>query len=495
MHRHPAPPRGSSRRVVVAALLLLLVGGGGGLILTAVLGTPAVPVVSTDYGARLGELARRGLPEDATNAWPDLERSIDALREAARSTLPPDEREEADAPEGDVEWALAFAATQDAQGSEATTASAEDRARAEAALDAYLAAGGRDAWRTAAAGDLIDLGPAGDPATTRLVELPRFAQLAPLRRLAVVHAGLLRRAMREGRADEAAIELDALLEVGRLVARQPTMVECLVGVAIREVAHGAVREAIGGAAAEARAIDSAVLGALARVLDDHALPSPARPPLDAVLAFEGERLFALDAVQWCYTDDGRGNGRLVPSRLATLTTGGPATDPEPADVVGIFTPDRRTVTAAIEERFDDVIRRAALPRCERLGIPWSGPSEAARKRIGPLGILLLDTTDQMLDRLDASAARLRGTAILVAIERHRASQGTLPETLDALVPDFLALLPADPLGCGPWGYRVDPDVLGGYRLWSWGEDAEDDGGTSAGPRDREGDEVLAPLTD
>lgn len=68
--------------------------------------------------------------------------------------------------------------------------------------------------------------------------------------------------------------------------------------------------------------------------------------------------------------------------------------------------------------------------------------------------------------------RLTFTAI--ALHRHRLKHGKFPESLGALVPEFLTEVPRDFMDGQPLRYKLQPD--GQFLLWSVGEDFKDDGG-------------------
>lgn len=71
--------------------------------------------------------------------------------------------------------------------------------------------------------------------------------------------------------------------------------------------------------------------------------------------------------------------------------------------------------------------------------------------------------------------RLEQAAAACAVEEYRLAHGQPPESLQALVPEFLAEVPKDYFGGQrPLAYRVLPD--GSYNLYSLGHDQEDDGG-------------------
>jgi hypothetical protein len=80
---------------------------------------------------------------------------------------------------------------------------------------------------------------------------------------------------------------------------------------------------------------------------------------------------------------------------------------------------------------------------------------------------------QIVTVRDAMLTWRRTLATVVAIERFRAAEGRLPESLDELVPRFVSALPKDPRSDGPLRYQRAPeaDTRGfGYRLWSLASD-------------------------
>jgi len=66
--------------------------------------------------------------------------------------------------------------------------------------------------------------------------------------------------------------------------------------------------------------------------------------------------------------------------------------------------------------------------------------------------------------------------VVCALERYRAEQGAYPESLDALVPRFMATLPTDVYTAQPFRYRRTAD--GKFPLYSVGSDEKDDGGAA-----------------
>lgn len=66
------------------------------------------------------------------------------------------------------------------------------------------------------------------------------------------------------------------------------------------------------------------------------------------------------------------------------------------------------------------------------------------------------------------------TQIACALERYRLAHGQYPETLDALTPQFMEIIPHDIIGGEPLHYRRTPD--GKFLLYSVGWNETDDGG-------------------
>ena len=77
-------------------------------------------------------------------------------------------------------------------------------------------------------------------------------------------------------------------------------------------------------------------------------------------------------------------------------------------------------------------------------------------------------------------AQLEVAKTLLAVERYRLAHASLPETLDQLVPDYLAAVPLDPFDGAPLRYkRLDR----GFLVYSVGEDGKDDGGKREPPKE------------
>jgi hypothetical protein len=103
--------------------------------------------------------------------------------------------------------------------------------------------------------------------------------------------------------------------------------------------------------------------------------------------------------------------------------------------------------------------------------------EAEIRRTGPNGFLsqlIVPATDAVLRSQCMALARHRAAEVLLAATRERLASGTLPESIDALVPARLPSVPRDPFTTdAPLHLKATPEEL---LVWSVGPDGEDDGG-------------------
>ena len=225
-----------------------------------------------------------------------------------------------------------------------------------------------------------------------------------------------------------------------------------------------------------------VLSALAKLVDTYTVIPP------ATLSLEAERRAIKDTIQWTFSDDGDGGGFLLPGSLRKLQTmnglSGPST---PAvnllgNFAGVVFATRSETTAKADEYFDKTVAYSALTRQRRTTAPFQPDLEVERlgKRYTLLHVLL-PAMGRAIANADNLELQIRGTRILLAIERSRAAhQGQLPPSLEALVPEFLSAVPLDPVACRGFAFKPqdpakDPRQRS-FLLYSLGADAKDDGG-------------------
>ena len=261
--------------------------------------------------------------------------------------------------------------------------------------------------------------------------------------------------------------------LARALMHQFTLIDQLVGIAIFMLIDGELRYAL-----VERPLDEQSLAMIADALDQMSSLPPELP-------FQGERLFMLDTIQWMYTDDGHGNGRLNLSQTAGIqrtVNGERARSSSWVNLGSIAFPSKKQTTRLAEEFYSAVIKAARTPRNERDALkfdPDTWLDQLSKRHI--LIHIMVPAVGKAIETRDLFDTLLAGTRTMVAIERFNLRDGLYPATLDQLVPDFLTALPVDPFARdGRFIYRtLDPaaDEFGrSYTLYSVGIDQTDDGG-------------------
>lgn len=109
---------------------------------------------------------------------------------------------------------------------------------------------------------------------------------------------------------------------------------------------------------------------------------------------------------------------------------------------------------------------------DRARAPWG--EEVDEPAAPPLLEPLIPATASAHIRHLTDQASDRGLLLTLALQLWEQEHGAWPETLEALLPDYLAALPTDPFTAGePFRYALADD---GYTLYSVGPDGDDDGG-------------------
>ena len=84
-----------------------------------------------------------------------------------------------------------------------------------------------------------------------------------------------------------------------------------------------------------------------------------------------------------------------------------------------------------------------------------------------LGLLLAGCSDER--QTTSGEDFRRGDAIIAALEKYRKTRGTYPDTLDALVPNYLPAVQEPDYGERRWDY-VPHNEKGTYGLFMWRRD-------------------------
>jgi hypothetical protein len=92
----------------------------------------------------------------------------------------------------------------------------------------------------------------------------------------------------------------------------------------------------------------------------------------------------------------------------------------------------------------------------------------------PLSSVMIPNFPRAIQTCVRTETERRLTVTAIALKRFQLRHGTLPESLDALVPEVLPKRPIDCMSGRPLAYHMKP--AGGWPLYSVGEDGQDNGG-------------------
>jgi hypothetical protein len=310
------------------------------------------------------------------------------------------------------------------------------------------------------------------PKGVALVEL-LFPELGPSRQLARAMGQQMQLAALDERWELAAEWYERCLGLGRIGMSQPTLIDRLVGGAIVGHANERLKEVLAHTSPHDAALKS-FDAALVRQLGIDEIGNWRRVPA-AEFTIRNERAFLMDTVQWCFTDDGGGDGRLVPSQLerfsssAGTVAGGAGRTL--ANLTGSFLAGREDTVAVLEEYFASSIARSKQTARERLASedPIANIHGLSRRYV--FVPTLLPPVGAAINASDQMQLEVIGVRLVIALERHRVRTGGYPEALRDLVPLEIAFVPADPFAAIGLQYRK---VGASYVLYSAGLDNTDD---------------------
>ena len=212
-----------------------------------------------------------------------------------------------------------------------------------------------------------------------------------------------------------------------------------------------------------------------------------------LLSFEGERLTFLDTVQYTFTDNGHGDGRITPDGLRLISKSLErerlSGEMKTLDVLPMsigtspfalsVTPSRHELIAAYDELMDRYERRLDRPLRNVVGdssayqmlAKWKESKIDSQR----YAIVMISTyyCAGAIKTAELSLGLQEGTSVAIALELYRRKYGRYPNTLAELSPLYLPQVPVDRITGGPLKYRL---LDGKPLIYSVGADRDDDGG-------------------
>ena len=297
----------------------------------------------------------------------------------------------------------------------------------------------------------------------------RLSGLSKFQAMARTRVGSLYLAALRGEWEAAVRHYEYMLALAHACARQPFLIDRLVGLAIASLAYFELQHLLVEKHPE-EATCRSLLAAMDRRLN--------WPPWE--LALETERLSQLDILQNVFTDDGHGDGRLDSGKLNTIL-GMTGTVPAMSggvigNIASLYRAGRKETTEKHKEYFDQLIAESQLSYPDRVASDFDAAVYLDTLTFRLFLLRTLDAGhDQALLQQDVVTVIERATRIMIHLEIHRHRSGEYPETLNELIGDVNPEHLIDPLNGGPIAYRLLHDEANGlpYVLYSLGIDGID----------------------
>jgi hypothetical protein len=290
--------------------------------------------------------------------------------------------------------------------------------------------------------------------------------LGPYRQIAQILAARINWQAYSGNITGAIDDIILLLKFASHLEQQDLLVEQLVAVAIEGLAHSITINIL-------VRVDIPT-EQLKRLQDELTFISTKKElPIDV----NGEKAFWYALIQQGFTDDGKGNGRIL--RGGALYFAGDWKNAIWSFLTFSF-PDRQQALAQVEKAFAESQQKFETT-------PWQRTAKIT-KSTPVMGNLQMPykIIEPAYDRISFQAWRAKtqreATLTILATFRFQKEKGKFPDTLDELVQTgYLTKLPQDPFSPGPLTYKKTAD---GFLLYGWGENLKDDTGLVA--RDEKG---------
>ena len=290
----------------------------------------------------------------------------------------------------------------------------------------------------------------------------QMQELAKFRQLCFVIAWRAKLAAEQGNVNEAVADILTCYRFGLHQMGPKTLVEQLVGIAIKAKAMQTAFEIL-----DRTRGDEDSLRALQSQIEQLSAGESHMPDMRL------EKLFSLDIIQRIFTDDGKGDGWIHIESAKRMLSGAGVLGEE--GLQSLQKLQRRQTTETVEKvfkYFDFVSQKT----------PWQRKNENINpdKEIEKIGKenVLVGIFCPAFVRVAELFARCRAeTDALIttlALLRYKADRGQFPGKLDELASArYLKVVATDPFSGRPFVYKRLGDD---FMLYSFGEDCDDDGG-------------------
>jgi len=327
------------------------------------------------------------------------------------------------------------------------------------------------------------------------VLMPELASLRNITKMMVWQSKLK---AHEGYIEEAFDDLLTCYRVGRHLKGTRLLVEQLVGMAIQALSTKNALVILNNKEVDSQLLKNLQIRFEKLMAED-----------TYIINYETERFYALDFMQRCYTNNGRGSGHMIPGELKQI--GGLVGEVEVKEntvfdygrflVMSIASANRCEMSRVFEKIYSTAEEWATKTPWQlheenvdfEMGFAnWSFLKKA---RYWPV-TLLAPSMGRLNEIAYRQKAQVEALITVLAIIRFKQSTGNYPESLDNLVvTGYLKQLPMDPFSDKPLIYKRTED---NFTLYSVGLNFIDDGGElgkndRGNPTDSEGDAVFWPV--
>lgn len=320
--------------------------------------------------------------------------------------------------------------------------------------------------------------PRGGPLAQTVINV-QLPYLHPMRTLAKTLSRDVALAVQNGDAKRIEEDTIALLNISDQLAKRDVLVTDLVAIGIRALSLKAIGHVL---ETKPDLLSDDLLKRLSERLGKQRVAGD-------LLSFRGERYAFYDVVQRIYSDDGKGEGRLVlgmPDIRGSLTFGvleleEPAPEREALRLlVGLGSMLVAAPRSEVVREYDAIMdlhdARLQQNRRDLKGNPAEQRVRELKEQQW-LRHMLIAVMVPSLDRAATAAERIigqqEGLRVAIALEQYHRKHNAYPDKLDALVPGFLDSIPADRIDGKPLRYRLSD---GKQIIYSVGADRDDDAG-------------------